>query len=106
MSSRSEDELKPAPRPESAVQERSEDLPVVARLVVEVRSDGSRTIARGALEDASQGVRVGIEAKGDTPLELAAALTKSMFQLPLLRRADQALGAIRRGVRGLLPRPK
>lgn len=60
--------------------------PVVARLVVEIRSDGSRTIARGALEDVQSGQNVAIEAKGDSPISLAMALAKSMLKAPALAR--------------------
>jgi hypothetical protein len=63
-----------------------DDLPVVARLVVEIRSDGSRTIARGGLEDAALGQRVTVEARGDSPLQLALALAKSLGALPTFRR--------------------
>jgi hypothetical protein len=68
--------------------------PVVARLVVEIRSDGSRTIARGALEDVVGGQRTSIEARGDSPIQLAIALARSLTQLP-------RLGA-RSAIRGLL----
>jgi hypothetical protein len=61
------------------VQPGAPEPPIVARLVVEIRSDGTRTIARGALEDAASGERVAIEARGTTPLALALQLTKSMF---------------------------
>ena len=61
-----------------------EEPPVVARMVIEIRSDGSRTVARGALEDVDSGERVSIEARGDTPLGLAASLLKSMAEAPLL----------------------
>jgi hypothetical protein len=70
--------------------------PVVARLVVEVRSDGSRTIARGAVEDVVNGQRTTIEARGDSPIQLAIALARALTQLP-------RLGA-RSAVRGLLGR--
>jgi hypothetical protein len=70
-----------------------DDLPVVARLVVEIRSDGKRTVARGAMEDAVSGQSVAIEARGDSPLELAFGLARTLFQLPRLGRAT---------VRGLL----
>ena len=73
-----------------------DEPPVVARLVVEIRSDGSRTIARGALEDAEHGQRVAIEARGDSPLQLAIALARSLAQLPRL--------TARTAVRGLLGR--
>ena len=52
--------------------EAKREPPVVARLVVEIRSDGSHTIARGAAEDMSTGERVSIEAEGATRLEQAA----------------------------------
>lgn len=62
----------------------SEEPPVVARLMVEIRSDGSRTIARGAIEDIASGERVAVQAEGTTPAQLAASLAKSLFTLPLL----------------------
>jgi len=68
--------------------------PVVARLVVEIRSDGSRTIARGALEDVVGGQRTTIQARGDSPIQLAIALARSLTQLP-------RMGA-RSAIRGLL----
>lgn len=69
-----------------------DELPVVARLVVEIRSDGRRTIARGAMEDIKSGQKVAIEAKGSSPLELALALAKTMLAAPaLVRTAAQAL---------------
>jgi len=70
--------------------------PVVARLVVEIRSDGSRTIARGAVEDVQTGQRTTLEARGDSPIQLAIALARSLTQLP-------RLGA-RSAIRGLLKR--
>lgn len=66
------------------------ELPVVARIVVEVRSDGSRTVARGAMEDAASQTRVALEASGGTPLELALALAKSIMAAPWLPRAPLA----------------
>ena len=65
----------------------ADELPVVARLVVEIRSDGKRTIARGAMEDLEAGNKVAIEARGDTPLQLAWALARSVFSMPSLARA-------------------
>ncbi|MGE0870951.1 MAG: hypothetical protein AB7P03_20470 [Kofleriaceae bacterium] len=61
-----------------------EEPPVVARLVIEIRSDGSRTIARGAAEDAISGQRTTIEARGDSPIQLAFALARTITQLPRL----------------------
>jgi len=69
-----------------------EEPPVVARMVVEIRSDGSRTIARGALEDLHSGERVALEATGTTPMALAASLAKSLLATPLL--AKQAVKAL------------
>ena|SRR5262245_1141526 len=82
--------------PDDAIEPRpaDEELPVVARLVVEIRSDGKRTIARGAVEDAASGERVAVEARGASPAQLAFALAKSLWQMPRL--------ALR--VRGLLGR--
>jgi hypothetical protein len=66
--------------------------PVVARLVIEIRSDGSHTIARGAMEDALSGQKVAVEASGTTPLALALSLAKSIVATPLL--AKQAFRAL------------
>lgn len=81
--------------PEGALQK---EPPVVARLIVEIRSDGSRTIARGAMEDVASGQRTQLEARGDSPMQLALALARTLTQLP-------RLGA-RSAVRGLLARRK
>ena len=72
----------------------TEEPPIVARLVVEIRSDGTRTIARGAVDDAQRGERVAIEARGDSPIQLAIALARALTQLPRL--------TARSAVRGLL----
>jgi hypothetical protein len=73
------------------------ELPVVARLVVELRSDGVRTIARGAMVDAESGEQVGVEIRAGSVLELAGSLAKSLMSLPLLlfkarRRRDRTRG--------------
>lgn len=60
-----------------------EALPVVARLVIEIRSDGSRTVARGALEGTNQSERVAIEARGASPAELAAQLLRALIASPV-----------------------
>jgi hypothetical protein len=70
--------------------------PVVARMIVEIRSDGSRTIARGAVEDTVSGQRTSMEARGDSPIQLAIALARAITQLPRL--------SARSAVRGLLGR--
>jgi hypothetical protein len=77
-----------------------EELPVVARLMVEIRSDGSRTIARGAMEDAASDTRITVEASGASPLELALGLAKSMLAAPWLRRH-----LVRDRLRALLRKP-
>ena len=89
MKPRDKPELVPAPPGEL-----QGEPPVVARLVVEIRSDGSRTIARGAIEDTASGQRTTIEARGDSPIQLAIALARALTQLP-------RLGA-RSAIRGLL----
>jgi hypothetical protein len=64
-----------------------EEPPVVARLMVEIRSDGSQTIARGAIEEMTSGEKVAIEARGTTPAQLAASLAKTIFATPFLAKA-------------------
>lgn len=89
--------VKPSDKPElvrAPPGELQGEPPVVARLVVEIRSDGSRTIARGAIEDVIAGQRTAVEAHGDSPLQLAIALTRSLTRLP-------RIGA-RSVIRGLL----
>lgn len=92
---------------EPPVEVETNEPPVVARLIVEIRSDGSRTIARGALEDVQSGQRTTLEARGDSPLSLALQLAKALTQLPrhALRVASSAHTA-RSAVRGLLGRRK
>jgi hypothetical protein len=77
-----------------------DELPVVARLIVEVRSDGSRTVARGAMEDAASGTRAAVEASGSTPLELALGLAKSILSAPWFARQ-----VARTSIRALLRKP-
>ena len=71
--------------------------PVVARLMVEIRSDGSRTIARGAMEDLLTGDKVAIEARGSSPMALALGLAKSMMRGKAFARS---------AARAFLPRSK
>lgn len=68
--------------------------PVIARLVIEIRSDGTRTIARGAMEDVTSGQRTAVEARGESPLQLALALARDLMRLPKL--------SARLALRGLL----
>lgn len=78
---------RPAP-----LEKAGEEPPVVARLMVEIRSDGSQTIARGAMEDAASGERVTVEAHGATPTQLAASLARALVATPLL--ASTAVRAV------------
>ena len=89
-------ELVDAPTSRDRALVADEELPVVARLVVEIRSDGSRTVARGAIEDVASGTRTAVVARGDSPIRLALELARSLGQLPRL--------AARGVVRGLLGR--
>jgi hypothetical protein len=69
-----------------------DEPPVVARMIVEIRSDGTRTVARGALEDLISGERVKIEADGGSPMQLAASLASNLLSTPfMLGRAAGAL---------------
>ena len=77
--------------------ERPAEPPVVARLVVEIRSDGRMTIARGAMEDSATGRGVAIEASGRTPLQLALSLARALVTLPAFGRS--AARALLRGSR-------
>src|SRR5687767_3530793 len=71
-----------ANRKDETLAESGPEPPVVARLAIEIRSDGSRTIARGALEDVERGESVAVKAEGTTPAALAVALAKSLMSLP------------------------
>jgi hypothetical protein len=57
--------------------------PVVARMVVEIRSDGRRTIARGAIEDRALGETVQVRIDGATPIALARELLSSLLKTPV-----------------------
>jgi hypothetical protein len=81
MSASDKEPVEILPHGTTEVAEKSPEPPVVARLVVEIRSDGTRTIARGAMEDVMSGQSVAIEAKGTTPIALAMELAKSMFKV-------------------------
>jgi len=91
------DELEPEREPELPAAE-DDELPVVARLVIEVRSDGTRTVARGGLEDRATGQRVSLEAKGGTPLELSAQLAKGLMTSPLWL-GLQTVGGLRKRIK-------
>lgn len=60
----------------------NDEPPVVAQLMVEIRSDGSRTIARGALNDLRTGESAQVHAEGRTPGDLMLSLAGSLLSLP------------------------
>jgi len=92
-------DLVPPTDPARAEVQAEPDLPpVVARMVIEVRSDGVRTLARGALEDLVSGQTVRVDTPALTPIELAGQLSR-MLVLP----TTLAGGALRDGVRALVP---
>ena len=64
--------------------------PIVARCVVEVRSDGSMSIARGVFETQEQSVL--LEGKGRTPAELVAMLARGAFTEARVRLQDTLRG--------------
>lgn len=80
----------------------AEDLPpVVSRLVVEIRSDGRKTMARGAIEDVATGQRVAISADARSLVELSGMLVQSLGQtvgsvLPRLGRQGEAPRPVQR----------
>ena len=57
----------------------AEELPVVARMVVEIRSDGIKTVARGAFEDFQTGQQVAVETDPLAAAKLAQAFTRSIL---------------------------
>jgi hypothetical protein len=71
---------------------------VVARLIVEIRSDGTTTIARAGLADELNRQGTVLEARGSTPLALALSLARHLVGLsrPLLSRAGSSLPVSRR----------
>jgi hypothetical protein len=91
VSDRPRDLVRSDPRDTLAQDE--DEPPVVARMVIEIRSDGTRTIARGAAEDAASGEKVAIKVEGGSPLQLALSLMKSVASLPAL--AKSAAKALR-----------
>lgn len=56
--------------------------PVVAQLMIEIRSDGSHTIARGALHDLQNNESAQVHAEGQTPAQLITSLLGSLMSLP------------------------
>lgn len=84
---------------DEVIQRVEAEPPVVARLVIEIRSDGSRTVARGALEQVGdpgdpQAVpgRVAVEARGGSPAALALDLLRSIMSAPFQSSLSQWTG--------------
>ncbi len=75
-------------------------MPVVARLMIEVRSDGIRTSARGAFEDLQNDEQTAIELPPMTPLELSAALSATLTKV-----LAESPGLARYALRSLVPAP-
>jgi len=97
-----------APRPASgerdALEVGTDEPPVAARLVVEIRTDGTRTVARGAIEDAILGERISVKVEGQTPLELMLALAKAFVEVPFLQRVfSKGPSLLGSAARALLP---
>jgi hypothetical protein len=83
-------------RREGAAIAPEEELPVVARLVVEIRSDGTRTVARGAMHDAATGQAVAVELASGSPWQMAQSLLKALLGMPkLVLKTRKALGRTR-----------
>jgi hypothetical protein len=59
-----------------------QEPPVVAQLMIEIRSDGSHTIARGALHDLRSQESAHVHAEGKSPAQLIASLLGSLLSLP------------------------
>jgi hypothetical protein len=80
-------------------------LPVVARMVVEIRSDGTRTIARGALDDRTSGQQIAIELSPSSPWAMAKGIAKLLLATPSTARSAvksvlRRRGDVRRRLRG------
>jgi hypothetical protein len=80
-----------------------DELPIVARLAIEIRSDGTRTVARGAMQDAASGQDVRIEVTAGTLLELGLQLG-AQLRSQLRSQIKAQVGATLR--RGLLELPR
>jgi hypothetical protein len=75
----------------------NDEPPVVAQLMIEIRSDGSRTVARGALHDLRNDEHAHVHAEGKTPQDLILSLMGSLLSLPsstlkLLRTKTETTG--------------
>jgi hypothetical protein len=64
-----------------------DELPIVARMVVEIRSDGTRTIARGALDDRLNGQQIAVELTPTSPWQMAKGIVKLLWNTPSAARS-------------------
>lgn len=69
-------------RSSSSTPDTLSEPPVVAQLMIEIRADGSRTIARGAMNDLRTGASAQVQAEGHTPGEMILSLASSLLALP------------------------
>ena len=76
------DALNRGPKSSEGPLETHQEPPVVAQLMIEIRSDGSHTIARGALHDLRSQESAHVHAEGKTPAQLIASLLGSLLSLP------------------------
>lgn len=85
--------------------EKREEPPVVAQLMIEIRSDGSHTIARGALNDLRNNETAQVHAEGRTPHELMMSLAGSLLSLPssLLSGSRHAKASVKKPEADALP---
>jgi hypothetical protein len=84
---------------DSQVAQDGDELPVVARMVVEIRSDGTRTVARGALDDRVSGQQVAMRFDAGSPLSLAKSLAKAILSVPSMARSSVRARLRRRALR-------
>lgn len=92
------------PRDAQPIAEEEDLPPVVARMVVEIRSDGTRTLARGAVEDIATGQRVSVQANAPNPMELSASLARALLDMPGMLSVKWPSLGLRRGLRRRLGR--
>ena len=72
----------------------------MARMMIEVRSDGIRTSARGAFEDLQNDEKTAIELPPMTPMQLSAALSATIGKA-----LAESPGIARMALRSLVPAP-
>jgi hypothetical protein len=81
-----------APRSKTDLADGETDPPVVAQLMIEIRADGSRTIARGALHDLRNDESAQVHVQGRSPAELMLSLANALLTLPPMLFAHEGDG--------------